>query len=115
MQAAGSCGHRARSGAAGGSETVVAMEEPLEVRRQRLANLSHREEEVLRAMMAGCTPQAIAARLGTSLPTVRTQIQAILRKTDAHSQLQAVVLAFRCGWAPNEPTADRTIGGSEGE
>lgn len=53
--------------------------------------------------MDGLAAHAIAARLGTSLSTVRSQIQAVLRKLHAHSQLEAASMAFRHGF----PERDR--------
>lgn len=61
--------------------------------------LSRRECEVLDHLVSGLTADAIAARMYVSLPTVRTQIQSILRKLHVNSQLAAVAIARECGWS----------------
>lgn len=70
-----------------------------EERRAPFRSLSRRECEVLDHLSAGLTADAIAARMYVSLPTVRTQIQAILRKLQVNSQLAAVAIARECGWS----------------
>jgi DNA-binding NarL/FixJ family response regulator len=72
------------------------------------ASLSAREEEVLLAMMSGLPAAAIASAYGTTLPTVRTHIQAILRKLGTHSQIAATSLAFQHGWRPTWAGASRS-------
>ena len=89
--------------------TVVHREDLLQAARERRAEeeerrapfrtLSRRECEVLDHLSAGLTADAIAARMFVSLPTVRTQIQAILRKLQVNSQLAAVAIARECGWS----------------
>ena len=82
---------------------------------RRFHELSPREEQVLQAVMDGHSAQSIAVLLDSSVPTVRTQIQAVLRKLGVHSQLEAASLAFRNGWsgnarAGNDLGANRTGG-----
>lgn len=54
-------------------------------------------------MMAGLGAEAIAETLGTSVPTVRSQIRGVLRKLGVHSQREATSLAFRSRWVPRPP------------
>ena len=63
----------------------------------RLAPLTMRELEVLRALAQGLPAAEIAEHLGTRKGTVRTHIQNILRKLGAHSSLEAVAIALRHG------------------
>jgi PAS domain S-box-containing protein len=57
--------------------------------------LTARETEVLRLLVAGSTTQKIVCRLCISEETVRTHIRNILNKLDVHSRLEAVCLAIR--------------------
>ena len=59
---------------------------------RRISRLSHREAEVLELLAAGMRAAAIAEHFVVSMPTVRTQIRAILAKLEAGSQLEAVAL-----------------------
>lgn len=70
--------------------------------RRRLAvfdSLSPRESEVLDHLANGYSAEAIAKQVSVSLPTVRTHIQAILRKLEVNSQLAAVARVHEAGWA----------------
>lgn len=67
------------------------------------AQLSRREDEVLRALADGRSAAAIAAAAYVSEATVRTQIRAILTKLGVSSQLQAVAMARRAGWLDRAP------------
>jgi two-component system response regulator DevR len=62
--------------------------------------LTRREYEVLRVMADGLSNQAIAERLSLSVNTVRNHVQLILDKLDAHSKLEAVVVATKRGLLP---------------
>lgn len=62
---------------------------------ERLALLSPREREVLTHLAAGHRAQAVADAFVVSLPTVRSQIRAILSKLQVSSQLEAVALYRR--------------------
>ncbi|GAA3649334.1 response regulator transcription factor [Nocardioides ginsengisoli] len=66
--------------------------------RDRLECLTHREMEVLGALMAGAQVREIARTSVVSEATVRTQVKAILAKLELTSQLAAVGAAFRVGW-----------------
>ncbi|HEY8758661.1 MAG TPA: response regulator transcription factor [Candidatus Limnocylindria bacterium] len=61
------------------------------------AQLTDREFEVLRHIASGLATRAIAQELGLTVSTVRTYVQVILRKLDAHSRLQAVMRAHDRG------------------
>ena len=60
-------------------------------------HLTPRELEVLRLLGEGRDPRCIAKELGVSLHTCRGYVKGILAKLDAHSQLEAVVIATRAG------------------
>lgn len=70
-------------------------------RRDGLAALTKRELEVLAALAGGKRPAEIAATDFVSVNTVRNQVQSILVKLNAHSQLEAVAIAHRHGWIPD--------------
>lgn len=61
--------------------------------------LSSREAEVLSLLVDGLPADAIARELYVSVPTVRSHIQAVLRKLDVTSQLAAVARARAAGWS----------------
>ena len=63
--------------------------------RSEIVGLTSREKEVLGCLVEGTATSAIAGRLGISRVTVRNHIQNVLRKLDAHSKLEAVVIAHR--------------------
>lgn len=72
--------------------------------------LTEREQATLREMAAGRTVAQIARAWVISQSTVRSHVQAVLRKLDAESQLQAVAAARRSGWldaAGDAPGPDR--------
>jgi two-component system, NarL family, nitrate/nitrite response regulator NarL len=64
------------------------------------AILTPREQFVLAELMEGRTADAIARSAFVAVSTVRSQIKAILQKLGVNSQLAAVALARRAGWAP---------------
>lgn len=72
-----------------------------------LTGLTPREREVLQCMVNGLGRTEIAARLGLSANTVRTHTQNLLAKIGAHSVLEAVAIAMRCGARPADPNDDR--------
>jgi DNA-binding NarL/FixJ family response regulator len=60
-------------------------------------DLSLRQREVLQLVAAGLANRAIADRLSLSVHTVRNHVQNILAKLEAHSKLEAVLIAAREG------------------
>jgi two-component system nitrate/nitrite response regulator NarL len=76
------------------SELVRNLMAGSEQPRKERAQLSQREREVLRAIVDGRSTKRIAADLGLSTNTVRTHVQKILRKLDAHSRLEAAAIAL---------------------
>jgi DNA-binding NarL/FixJ family response regulator len=59
--------------------------------------LSPKEASVIRIMAEGHTDLQIAEQLGLSIPTVKTHVRAILRKTNSRNRAAAVATAFRTG------------------
>lgn len=59
--------------------------------------LTAREKEILRHLAGGESAAQIGKSLFISTVTVRNHVQAILRKLDVHSKLEAVVFAFQHG------------------
>ncbi|WP_374970017.1 response regulator [Terrabacter sp. BE26] len=57
--------------------------------------LTSREQQVLALLAQGKDPTAIARTLGISVLTCRGYIKNVLVKLDAHSQLEAVMIALR--------------------
>ncbi len=68
---------------------------PMTTKEGELVSLSVREREILLHMAEGKSAPAIARELLIAPVTVRNHIQAILRKLDVHSKLEAVVFAFQ--------------------
>lgn len=62
--------------------------------------LTPRELEVLRLLGAGLPTEDVASQLGVARETARRHITALLDKTGAHSQLEAVALARDRGALP---------------
>jgi len=60
-------------------------------------NLTAREREVLQALAEGQSTGAIARSLTLSEHTVRNHVRNVLQKLDAHTKLEAVVIAARAG------------------
>lgn len=58
----------------------------------KLGRLTPREREVLAHLAEGRRAQAIATHFVVSVPTVRTQVRAVLGKLEVGSQLEAVAL-----------------------
>ncbi|MDR7550831.1 MAG: response regulator transcription factor [Armatimonadota bacterium] len=59
--------------------------------------LSPTESRVVRMMSEGHTDGEIASRLGVSVPTVKTHVRAILKKTSTKNRTAAITAAFRSG------------------
>jgi DNA-binding NarL/FixJ family response regulator len=56
--------------------------------------LTARENQVLQAMVEGLSYKMIAARLDTSLETVRSQVKSIYRKLHVNSKAEAISIAI---------------------
>ncbi len=59
--------------------------------------LSQKESTVIRAVAQGQTDGQIAGELGISVPTVKTHVRSILRKTNTRNRAGAIAAAFRSG------------------
>jgi DNA-binding NarL/FixJ family response regulator len=66
-----------------------------------LDRLTVRERQVLQCLVDGLTRAQIAEFLFMSPNTVRTHTQNLLAKLPAHSALEAVSVALRCGMRPD--------------
>lgn len=62
-----------------------------------IPSLTRREREVLKMLADGLDARAIARSLGISVNTCRGYVKNLLLKLDAHSQLEAVVIATNRG------------------
>jgi DNA-binding NarL/FixJ family response regulator len=71
-----------------------------EIVRAALAQLTPRERQVLRELVAGQSNEAIAAEMCVSWETVRSHVVKILHKLHASSRLHAAVLVLRHGFDP---------------
>jgi DNA-binding NarL/FixJ family response regulator len=67
---------------------------------EELADLTAREEEVLRMMADGAANKTIAWKLGVSEHTVKFHVASILAKLGAGSRTQAVSIGMRRGLIP---------------
>ncbi|NUO36210.1 MAG: response regulator transcription factor [Dermatophilaceae bacterium] len=72
-----------------------ALISPASVSRPTPDLLTAREREVLTLLAEGRDPTTIARALGISVLTCRGYIKSLLVKLDAHSQLEAVMIALR--------------------
>lgn len=80
-----------------------------ELRRQRKARedslvaferLTHREKQVLAALMEGHTAGDVASEWIVEVSTVRSHIRSLLLKLGVNSQIAAIAMAHRAGWSP---------------
>ncbi|MBO0823052.1 MAG: response regulator transcription factor [Actinobacteria bacterium] len=67
---------------------------------QLLAQLTAREQQVLRLMVSGMDRNGIAKKLRQSPNTVRTHIRNVIVKLDCHSAIEAVAVGLRAGLRP---------------
>jgi len=73
------------------------------------AQLTEREAEVLRALAEGLSNTEIAARIWVSPETVKTHVKSILTKLEVRDRTQAVVWAYRTGFAETTVSEPRGI------
>lgn len=80
----------------------ISLAEQDEVRaiRLRLDRLTHRETQILAALMNGDVVHEIARMSVVSDATVRSQVKSILCKLELRSQVAAVGAAYRAAWTP---------------
>jgi prepilin-type N-terminal cleavage/methylation domain-containing protein len=62
------------------------------------AQLTPRQRDVLLLLNEGLTTKDIAGRLGLSVPTVHTYVQAFCKRLGVRGQLEALALCNRQGW-----------------
>ncbi len=70
------------------------------------ARLTVRESEVLQDLIEGKNAECIATESFVSVATVRSHIKAVLAKLGVNSQLAAVAMAQRAGWASRHVRPD---------
>ncbi len=68
-----------------------------------LTRLTGRERQILGLMCEGLDPSGIAEQLEMSPHTARGHVKNVMAKLDAHTQLEAVVIAIRTGLLPVPP------------
>jgi DNA-binding NarL/FixJ family response regulator len=66
---------------------------------ERIARLTDRERQVLALLGEGLSNQELADRLGITLGTVKSHVEAVLGKTGTGGRVQAALLAHRTGLA----------------
>jgi FixJ family two-component response regulator len=75
--------------------------------RDRLATLTPREFEVLKAVIAGILNKQIASQFGTTEGTVKVHRGRVMEKMGARSVAELVIFAQKAGIAPTSPDATK--------
>jgi two-component system NarL family response regulator len=91
---------------AGGSWISPAAAARLTARLSR-PNLTPREQDVLRLVVAGKSNKGISDALNVALGTVKAHVNRILRKLRVGSRAEAVVVALQRGIVPLDPASGR--------
>lgn len=81
-------------------EPAVAAHLIARVTAPQQAELSAREQEVLRLLARGVANKEIASRLGLSANTIKTHLSHIFEKLGARSRTEAVTIAMQRGLVP---------------
>lgn len=79
---------------------AVAYARPAEPAGLDHAQLTEREQEVLRLMARGMSNAEIAAELFLGVQTVKTHVANLLGKLGARDRTQAVIMAYETGFVP---------------
>jgi DNA-binding NarL/FixJ family response regulator len=66
----------------------------------QMADLSPREQEVLRFLALGLSNAEVGKQLGITEATVRTHLTRVMRKLDVREKAQAVIAAYQNGLVP---------------
>ncbi len=64
------------------------------------ANLTEREQHVLRMMARGLSNTEIADELILGIETIKTHVRSVLAKLEARDRVQAVITAYESGFIP---------------
>ena len=91
-------------------ERFVTQRPPDEARRERFADLTDRELEVLRLLTRGFSNAEIGEHLFLSAATVKTHVTRVLNKLGVRDRVQAVVLAYEAGIVQAGAVADEQSG-----
>jgi DNA-binding NarL/FixJ family response regulator len=79
---------------------AVAFARPAEPTGLDHAQLTEREQEVLRLMARGMSNAEIAAELFLGVQTIKTHVANLLGKLGARDRTQAVIIAYESGFVP---------------
>ena len=82
---------------------------------KRLANLTHRQHEVMTMVLAGHQSKNIAADLQISQRTVENHRASIMKRTGARSLPELARLAFAACWSTPSTARFRGTEGAEGD